>query len=232
MPKREIYLLFGPPGSGKTVQASYLAKQLRLDHISWGYICREPAYGLEYSEKIKDINDPRTTNKERAEIITWIMDLEMKKIKDSPHSLVIDGFPRHMLEARHLVELIKKHGYSVKSIININPSLGVACKRCTERLVCSTCKKYYDDFVPPKNQGYCDKDNVKLVRFDVDKEQIKKDFFDYGNEVIPIIEYLKPYAKSCFSVSGDDDEIITFSNILLKLKNGVRGDYNFFKKTN
>jgi len=48
--KTNLYVLFGPPGSGKSTQALLLADKLGLVYISWGQLSRDIIAGKKQSE--------------------------------------------------------------------------------------------------------------------------------------------------------------------------------------
>ncbi|MBI5133816.1 MAG: GTP cyclohydrolase II [Candidatus Taylorbacteria bacterium] len=231
-PPKKIYVIFGPPGSGKTVQANYLSKQLKLGHISWGYICNDESYAKKYGALLASIKNPRLSAKLRSQRIARIVSAEVRELrrKDPDRSIVIDGFPRRIDEARALFKIIESNGYSLRALININPSFDVAYERCRRRFVCPRCKKYYDDLMVPARKGRCDEDGSKLVGFEIERKVLQGEFEAYTKGLSPAIEFLKRHAELHFDVSDDDDEIITFSNILLKIKKGVRSDYRLYKR--
>jgi len=148
----------------------------------------------------------------------------------SDKALILDGFLRRISEAKLFLSILKKYNYRIKAIININPSLETAHSRCEARLFCVKCRKYYDELVPPQKRGRCDDDGSKLARNKVPIEDLRSEFFQYVKELTPVIEYLRSKSEMCFDVSGDDDEIVTFSNILLKLRDHVKDSYKIYKR--
>lgn len=231
-PSKKIYVIFGPPGSGKTIQANYLSKQLRLGHVSWGYIFNDNSFTAKYKKRLLSIKDLSTPTNVRSKHIAQIIAAEIREIqkKDPEKSIVIDGFPRRLQEARALRRILDENGYSLRALVNINPSFDVSYERCKRRYVCSVCGKYYDDLVIPVKKGRCNEDGAKLLPIEVEKDVLREEFKLYQKEVYPTIEYLKKYSDLYFDVSGDDDEILTFSSILIKIKRGVRSDYRLFKR--
>lgn len=230
--QNQLYVMFGPPGSGKTVLASYLSRQLRINSISWGNICRDKKYRQKYLEEFVLIYSKKTNRKNRAKLIAGIIDNEINEMCSGAnnHNLIIDGFPRGIEEAKHLIKIIHKYNYKIRALININPSLENAYKRMSSRYFCKQCKKYYDELMPPKIMGKCDDDYFDLEKMVVLRDDLKNEFEEYSKESENMINFLKPHSSSYFDVSGDDEEILIFSNILMKLRDNVKNDHIFFEK--
>ena len=89
---------------------------------------------------------------------------------------------------------------------------------------------YYVDFMPPKKIGLCEKDGGKLIIPSASDEEVKEDFLLYLKEISPVIDYLTRFSEVSFDVSGDDDYIVIFSNILLKLKHGTKAGHKIFRR--
>lgn len=223
-------MVFGPPGSGKTMHADSLSKSLHLEHLSWGTIQRDQQKRALYSKLFNRIDSNDTDDKSRSIFISKIIKLELENI-NSDKNVILDGFPRRIEEARELLKIAKANNLEIKAIIRINPSLETAFKRFNERFACSKCNALYDNELnPPVKVGICDSDNNKLHRLKISRIEIEKDFLSYLSESIDAVSYLKPYSDTCFDVSGDDEAILVHSNILMKLKNHLKDNIRLFDR--
>ena len=161
-----------------------------------------------------------------------IMDKEISKLKSKPAEvpLVLEGFLRRITEIKPFLQIIKKHGYHIKAIIFINPSLDKAHKRCGSRLFCINCRKYYDELIPPQKRGVCDNDGYRLKKDIISISDLRVEFSEYFKELAPVIKHLQQISEIYFDVSGDDDSMVVFSNILIKLKSKIKQNYKIYER--
>jgi len=226
-----LYLIFGPPGSGKTAQAQFLADRLGLQNLSWGRIYWDKRYEKKYKKDLSIIKSIKTPDKIRSEIIGKVIDRELGQLpKGNNYSgIVLDGFPRRVSEAKLLLKICRKRNLKIKALIRINPSFSSAIGRFRKRYLCPLCSSYYDEELSrPGRQGLCDRDGAKLRPINITEKEILEDLTNYFEENVPAFDLLKEKAECYFDVSGDDEGLLVFSNILIKLKNKEKSDYYEF----
>jgi adenylate kinase len=122
-------VLFGPPGAGKGTQATYLAKEYRLIHLSTGDILREEiAAGTKIGLQAKDIIC-------RGELVpdSMVIDLIQDKMDKHPtaNGFLFDGFPRTVPQAEALDTLLIHYKRNVSAML----SLEVEKEELIERLL-------------------------------------------------------------------------------------------------
>ena len=110
-------VLFGPPGAGKGTQASFLAKEYQLIHLSTGDILREEiAENTEIGRKTRDIIC-------RGELVPdeIVIELIRNKLDKNPtaNGFLFDGFPRTVLQAEALDTLLVHYGRSVSAMLSL-----------------------------------------------------------------------------------------------------------------
>ncbi len=231
MEKKDLYIIFGPPGSGKTTQSKFIAKTLHLENVSWGDIYNDAEKRNKYKYFFEIINSKETSKELRSKVISNIIGGEFAFVHPSLKGIILDGYPRRIEEAKLLLGLCKKYDLQIKALIRINPSLQRAIERYNSSYTCPICFKDYDDnLTAPIKKGYCDKDGNKLVNNKQSKQKIEKEFYEYFKESKPAYEYLKSHSKTYFDVSGEDDDIVIFSNILLKIKHNEKSDYKIYER--
>lgn len=222
----------GPPGSGKTAQAILLADYFKLIHLSWGEVYRSEDFKKKYRSQERIINSRNVSDRKRSEKIAEVIALEIAGLKRlGKKGFILEGFPKRKQEAKFLLEICRKYNFRIKSLIRINPSLETCWKRMSNRYVCKQCGAVYEsDFLLKKK--VCPRDGKPLVREHCSFRQAKKEFFEYLEESQRAFNFLKKHADCSFDVSGDDSEITVFSNIVLKLRDGVKSEFiTYYRKS-
>lgn len=229
---KDVYVILGAPGSGKLTQAQLLAKKFKLDFISWG----QTVYEEKLHKKLPHCFEKSMETEVRCEKSTQIFfkTIESKiiayKKKNNKKGLVICGYPRKLSEAKNLLLILERNGLKVKCLINLNLSLETIVKRAENNYFCEKCGKVYNELLVPKHKGECDKDNSKLTKIEVKPAELKEEFTQFLKENKKTYEYLRGRAEYYFNVSGDENELDIFSNIVMKLKNETRECFTVFKR--
>ena len=124
-------VIFGPPGAGKGTQSNYIANKFQLHQLSTGDLLR------------KEIKDQTKLGNEISSIINSgnlvsdqiVSDLIEKYISNSiyKNSLIFDGYPRNLNQARNLNSLLIKYDQKIDIVLKLSVSLKTIKKRILER---------------------------------------------------------------------------------------------------
>ena len=126
-------ILFGPPGAGKGTQARYLVEKLNGFQISTGDMLRdEIKKDSDIGKKIiNDMNDGKFVNDEIVNKLIENAVLDVKK-KDS---LIFDGYPRSLSQAKNLDFLLKSSNQKIDFIFFLNVNKETIIKRIEKRKI-------------------------------------------------------------------------------------------------
>ena len=124
-------VLLGAPGSGKGTQAAQLVKELGLTHISSGELLRAAAKaGTELGLKAKSIID-------RGELVSDDIMLGLIKERlsqpDVAGGFILDGYPRNIIQAGALDELLDNLEQPIDEALQIDVDVEMAVKRIARR---------------------------------------------------------------------------------------------------
>ena len=96
----EIIIFLGPPGAGKGTQASRIAEENNLAHISTGDMLREHvSNNSELGRKAKSLLDE---GKLVPDALVIDMLTERLNADDCKNGAILDGFPRTLAQAQSL----------------------------------------------------------------------------------------------------------------------------------
>ena len=215
MTLQNIFVVLGPPGSGKGTQSKLLAKKLDYFHLSTGDLLREQAgLGTELGLKIKNLIDNGIIVTD--EIIREVFVVKLESLTSS--GVILDGYPRTIGQVKILEEVMEKHNISNLKIVFLNVDKEKLLKRITGRKTCSLCQEMYKEGVPEYNSGVCSKCGGQLiVRADDDPAIVGKRFDEYNQKTAEVKDY---YEKSgqLVTINGDQSIESVQTEILEKLK--------------
>jgi len=188
-------ILLGPPGAGKGTQAKQLSQRLALSHISTGDILRQNvAAGSVLGEEAKSYMEKGLLVPDQ---LVAKMLKERLKQPDVKKGFILDGYPRNLLQAQTLSDMLKELVMEIDAVFYLDTSDAVIIQRLSGRLVCSKCgMNFHIKNMPPKTAMVCDACGGKLYqRIDDKEETVKKRLDVYKKEVASLIDYYDARGK-------------------------------------
>src|SRR5699024_5616320 len=147
--------LLGLPGAGKGTQATRIAKEYNIPHISTGDMFREAMknetqLGLE-AKKYMDSGELVPD-----EVTIGIVRDRLNE-EDVKEGFLLDGFPRTLAQAEALDQMLSESNRSLDHVLYINVDKSILMERLTGRFICSTCGASYHKINKlPEQEGVCD----------------------------------------------------------------------------
>ena len=182
-------ILMGPPGAGKGTQATQIEDTFHLPHISTGDMFREAiAKGTELGKKAKAIIEQGGLVPDE---ITIGLVRERLSQPDCANGYLLDGFPRTLVQAEALTKMGPEIGRAPSLVVDINVPDEELTKRIAGRRVCPSCGASYNvHFLPPKEEGTCDRCNSSLIqRKDDNEASFAVRLSNYHQQTAPLIQY-------------------------------------------
>jgi adenylate kinase len=186
----KIVILLGGPGSGKgTIAGRLVSSDSSFRHVSSGDLLRDavkrqtPA-GVEadgFMKKGELVPD--------ALIARMIAEL-MAGLTGGT-TLLLDGFPRTLAQAKMLDETAGKCGAALASVVLLDVADAVLIDRIAGRRLCPKCGAgYHVTNIPPRKAGVCDVCGAELVtRKDDNLETVKNRLSVYKSQTMPLIDF-------------------------------------------
>ncbi len=206
----EIFILIGPPGSGKGSLSSLCVKKLGWSQLSTGNLCRKHiAEQTEIGKKIdlviksgKLIDDSLVTQM----VVGWFKE----QINRVP-VVILDGYPRTVIQADAFDVLLKSTYPDHKiSVVRFVISDDAVVKRLGSRYICENkdCQAVYSlasgSSLAPKKTGICDVCSGQLVRRDDDvEESIRKRLHIYHKHEQALIDFYHRVGQSIIEIDAD-----------------------------
>ena len=195
-------IILGPPGAGKGTQATFIATEFNIPHISTGDMLREAIKkGTNLGQKAKEVMDAGNLVSDDL-----IIELVKERISESDCSqgFLFDGFPRTIPQA----EALEVNNIQIDGVIELKVPDDEILKRMSGRRIhLNSGRTYHVDFNPPLIEGLDDETGEELIiRKDDEPETVKDRLKVYWKQTQPLIEYYlgnKENSKlDYFSVEG------------------------------
>ncbi|MFI6471434.1 adenylate kinase [Streptomyces sp. NPDC050516] len=204
-------VLVGPPGAGKGTQAAFLAQNLAIPHISTGDLFRANiSQGTDLGKQAKAYMDAGNLVPDE---VTIGMAKDRMEAPDAVNGFLLDGFPRNVVQAEALDEVLKADGVKLDAVLDLEVPEDEVVKRIAGRRICrnDSAHVFHVAYNAPKQDGVCDKCGGELYqRGDDTEDTVRKRLEVYHSETEPIIDYYRAQGLVItISALGKVDEVTT-----------------------
>ena len=174
-----ILIFFGPPGAGKGTQASIIANNFNIPHLSTGDILRDKLLQKDgLSTRLKHIMDKGQLVPD--DILNEIVSNRISN-HDCLRGFILDGYPRTMGQALFLNTILNSKNLKIDKIIDINLDERIIAKRIISRF---------------KTEN----------RQDDTEDVIKTRISKYLSETKPLSDFYKiKYSSDYLSINGNQE---------------------------
>ena len=183
-------VLFGAPGAGKGTQAKFIIDKYGIPQISTGDILREAiANQTKLGLEAKSFMDAGKLVPD--EVVNGLV-AERLAQPDCEKGFIMDGFPRTVVQAKTLDEILAKLGKKIEKVIALNVPDSDIIERITGRRTSKlTGKIYHIKFNPPVDE----KEEDLVQRADDTEEVVVKRLETYHSQTAPVLDYYKEQNK-------------------------------------
>jgi adenylate kinase len=200
-----VLILIGPPGCGKGTQGDIVSKKLNAPKISTGDLLRaELKSGSELGEELRSVMGKGGLVDDKI-----VLSLLKEKIsqKECENGFILDGFPRNVLQAKELEELLSGLNKKFKFIaIDVAVPDKKILDRIINRYYCKECKTNYNKlYKNPVKDNICDICGATgkfAVREDDSEEIVTRRLQEYHKQTAPVLAYYDA-KKELFQIDGD-----------------------------
>ncbi|MGD0219698.1 MAG: adenylate kinase [Acidimicrobiales bacterium] len=198
-------IVLGKQGSGKGTQCLRISQHYGIPHVSTGDILRAAVKSgtplgalvqrtMEAGELVPD------------DVISEVVAARLGE-DDAARGFVLDGFPRTVVQADRLDEILEPEVIDLVASLEIPTSVVVG--RIAQRRTCSGCGRVYSLGAPPRSEGICDDCGGAVVQREDDTEEaVARRLALYDVQTAPLIARYRQAGKLVsVEATGTVDEV-------------------------
>lgn len=188
-------VLLGAPGSGKRTQTKHIVEKYGIPAICTGELLKNAvAQGTELGQQVKLAMEAGHSVSEEV-----VLELIQERLlqTDAQQGFVLDGFPRNILQAITLDELLVEIQQPLELALLLSIETDALMERLVGRRTCRSCSAQYNIYTNPTAvDGVCDLCGGRLRhRADDNEETISSRLHIYDHLATPLIKHYGKQGK-------------------------------------
>jgi len=234
--KRQVVILFGPPGAGKGTQAELLSDKLGLYLFETSKILEEnfrraENLSLDSAERFIEVEGKRYDILNEKEIwqrgelcsppfVTYLVKEKIRDLFNDGKNLVLSGSPRTLYEAERIIPLLKElYGKENLKTLLIEISPEETIFRNSHRRICELMRHPILYNKETEKLTLCPLDGSRLIkRKGLDEpETIKVRLKEYKERTYPVVSFMEKEGISVKKINGEQSVAEVFKDILNSL---------------
>jgi len=229
--KKQVIILFGPPGAGKGTQSELLSEKLNLHYIETSKVIEAKVMNAKRNDFVTIKRNKYFFLKQKdfwkkgilcsPPFVVYLIKEKIKELFKLNKSLVLAGSPRTLYEGKEVIPLLKKlYGIKDIKVVFIKISAKETIFRNSHRRICKLIRHpilYNKETIKLTK---CPLDGSKLIRrkgLD-DPETIKIRLKEYEERTLPLINYFKGEGVRVKEINGEQSVADVFNDILGAVK--------------
>ena len=211
-------ILLGAPGSGKGTQSQRLAERHGIPQISTGDLLRAAVRnGTPLGIRAKAAMD--SGNLVDDDTVLGMIRERLAE-PDAQRGFILDGFPRTLVQARALAEMLREMGQPLDSIVQLDVDYGELTRRISGRRCCQDCGKVFNVFTSPVAEGeVCPKTGGAhrlTQRSDDNEAAVAERLKVYDEKTRPLIDFYREQGLlRAINAEGEVDDVTARLNAVL-----------------
>ena len=205
-------VILGSPGSGKKTQASLLAEKYQLTILTVSDLVKHAQ--AEQSERGEQMRLMLQRGQSPAEEV--ILELLQDRISqpDMRNGFILDGFPRNLLQALTLDEVLAELGLPIDFVLLYEIETDALMERLVGRRTCRSCGTVYNVYTQPTAvEDVCDQCGGRLhQRADDTEETVSSRLHVFDHLTGPLLSHYGKQEKVLrVNGEGDRDQVFELS---------------------
>jgi adenylate kinase len=235
--KKQVVILFGPPGAGKGTQSELLSDKLNLYYFETSKILEQKFQEAENlsetaedrfieikGEKYDVLNEKKLWKEGSLcspVFVTYLVKEKINYLFKEGKNLIIAGSPRTIQEGEEVSPLLKElYGRENVKVFSIEISAAETIFRNSHRKICELMRHPILFNQETEKLTICPLDGSKLIKREGldDPETIKTRLKEYAERTLPVLELFKEQEIEVIRINGEQTVSNVYNDILKELK--------------